>query len=45
MSEKVIANFASKAEDIAFNKKLTIQEPNSENVQTSDLETRISLKL
>ena len=91
MSQKVIANFASKAEDIASNKKLIAQEtnpknlgqavhnvllgmelisvvenayeeiasilsqvkywvssslePNSENAQISDLETRISLKL
>ena len=91
MSQKVIANFVSKAEDIASNKKLTVQETNpknldqavhnvllgmelisvvenayeeiasilsqvkywissslksnSENAPTSDLETRISLKL
>jgi flagellin-like hook-associated protein FlgL len=91
MNQKVIANFASNAEDIALNKKLTIQETNpknldqavhnvllgmelisvvenayeeiasilsqikccvsfglksdSQNAQTSDLETRISLKL
>ena len=91
MNQKVIANFLSNAEDIALNKKLTVQETNpknldqaihnvllgmdlisvvenayeeiasilsqvkywvssslesnSENVQTSDLGTRISLKL
>jgi hypothetical protein len=91
MNQKIIANFASKAEDIASNKKFTIQETNpknlsqavdnvllgmelislvenayeeiasilsqvkhlissslksnSENAYTSDLETRVSLKL
>ena len=32
MSQKAIANFASKTEDIASNKKFTIQETNPKNL-------------
>ena len=32
MSQKVIANFVSNAEDIAPNKKLTVQETNPKNL-------------
>ena len=32
MNQKVIANFVSNAEDIALNKKLTVQETNPKNL-------------
>ena len=32
MNQKAIANFASNTEDIAFNKKLTVQETNPKNL-------------